>query len=90
MLNIVKEKLNLSPELKKKITWAFNYTSTPLEIEKGHLIKLEPTNVAYVDPHKVKVKDLTLLFFNGVNSFYINTLNEEHKLSDLEYYLKTI
>ncbi len=42
MLNIVKEKLNLSPELKKKITWAFNYTFIPFEIEKGHLIKLEP------------------------------------------------
>lgn len=28
MLNIIKEKLDLRPELKKKINWAKNYTST--------------------------------------------------------------
>ena len=45
MLNIVKEKLDLSPELKKKIDWAKNYISISLTIEKGHLIRLEPSNL---------------------------------------------
>ena len=53
MLNIIKEKLDLSPDLKKKINWAKNYTSTSITLEKGHLIRLEPSNLAYVDPHKV-------------------------------------
>ena len=30
MFNIIKEKLDLSPDLKKKIDWAKNYTSTPI------------------------------------------------------------
>ena len=88
MLNIIKEKLDLSPDLKKKINWASKYTSTSITLEKGTLIKLEPTNIAYVDPHKVKINSFTFLFFNGVESFYINTLKEKHNLSELEEYFK--
>lgn len=88
MLNIIKEKLEISPNLKKRINWASKYTSTPIKLEKGHLIKLEPTNIAYVDPHKVIINDYTFLFFNGVDSFYVNNLNEQHNLSELEKYFK--
>ena len=88
MLNIIKEKLDLSPDLKKKIDWAKNYTSTSITLEKGHLIRLEPSNLAYVDPHKVIINDYTFLFFNGVDTFYINNLNNKHNLSELEKYFK--
>lgn len=88
MLNIIKEKLDLSPDLKKKIDWAKNYTSTTIKLEKGHLIRLEPSNLAYVDPHKVIINDYTFLFFNGVDTFYVNTLNDKHNLSELEKYFK--
>ena len=88
MLNIIKEKLDLSPDLKKKINWASKYTSTTITLEKGHLIKLEPTNLAYVDPHKVIINNYTFLFFNGIDDFYINNLKEKHNLSELENYFK--
>ena len=88
MLNIIKEKLEISPNLKKRINWASKYTSTPIKLQKRHLIKLEPTNIAYVDPHKVIINDYTFLFFNGVDSFYVNNLNEQHNLSELEKYFK--
>ena len=88
MLNIIKEKLDLSPDLKKKINWASKYTSTPIMLEKGHLIRLEPSNLAYVDPHKVVINNYTFLFFNGIDDFYINTLKEKHNLSELGNYFK--
>ena len=88
MLNIIKEKLDLSPDLKKKINWASKYTSTTITLEKGHLIKLEPSNLAYVDPHKVIINNYTFLFFNGIDDFYINSLKEKHNLSELENYFK--
>ena len=88
MLNIIKEKLDLSPDLKKKINWASKYTSTPITLEKGHLMKLEPSNLAYVDPHKVIINNYTFLFFNGIDDFYINNLHEKHNLSELENYFK--
>ena len=74
--------------LRKKINWAKNYTSTSIKLEKGHLIRLEPSNLAYVDPHKVIINDYTFLFFNGINSFYVNNLNDRHNLSELENYFK--
>ena len=88
MLNIIKEKLDLSPDLKKKIDWAKKYTSTHIKLEKGHLIRLEPSNLAYVDPHKVVINNYTFLFFNGIDDFYINSLREKHNLSELENYFK--
>ena len=88
ILNIIKEKLDLSPDLKKKINWASKYTSTTITLEKGHLIKLEPTNLAYADPHKVIINNYTFLFFNGIDDFYINNLKEKHNLSELENYFK--
>lgn len=88
MLNIIKEKLDLSPDLKKKIDWAKNYTSTSITLKKGHLIRLEPSNLAYVDPHKIIINNYTFLFFNGVDTFYINNLTDKHNLSELEKYFK--
>lgn len=38
MLNVVKEKLELSPDLRKKINWASKYTSTSITPEKGTLV----------------------------------------------------
>lgn len=80
MLNVVKEKLELSPNLRKKINWASKYTSTSITLEKGALIKLEPTNIAYVDPHKVIINDTQFLFFNGVDCFYINSLKDKQDI----------
>ena len=74
MLNIIKEKLDLSPDLRKKINWAKNYTSISITIEKGHLIRLEPSNLAYVDHHNVIINDYTFLFFNGI----VRVRNNEH------------
>ena len=88
MLNIIKEKLDLSPDLKKKINWASKYTSIPIALKKGHLIKLGPTNLSYVDSHKVIINNYTLLFFNGIDDFYINNLKEKHNLSELVNYFK--
>ena len=84
MLNVVKEKLELSPDLRKKINRASKYASTSITLEKGALIKLEPTNIAYVDPHKVIINDIKFLFFNGVDCFYINSLNDKHEFLEFE------
>ena len=49
---------------------------------------LEPTNLAYVEPHKVIINNYTFLFFNGVKSFYFNSLKEQYNLSELQKYFK--
>ena len=90
MIKEIRQEINLSPELAKKIKWAIKYTSSKGNLKKGALIKLEPLNVAYVDPHKLTINNDTLLFFNGSDSFFINNFNNKYKLSDLEKCLKLI
>ena len=87
MLNVVKEKLELSPDLRKKINWASKYTSTSITLEKGALIKLEPTNIAYVEPHSVMIKEKLYLFFNQHEYFYIGNLANKIPLSKLRDFI---
>ena len=61
MLNIVKEKLDLSLDLKKKIDWAKKYTSTSIKLEKGHLIRLEPS--ICLGLYSLRGQSLMLLLF---------------------------
>ena len=59
-------------------------------VKKGALIRLEPTNIAYVKPHEVLVNNIKFLFFNNTDFFCINDLDNRYKLSDLEEILKLI
>ena len=77
IIRIIKQELNISPILKKKITWASKYTNFDIKIEKGNLIRLEPTNIAYVEPHKVIINENTFMFFNEKDMFCINILNKQ-------------
>ena len=88
MINEIRQEILLSPELRKKINWAIKYTSSKVNIINGALIRLEPTNIAYIDPHKIIIKNNTFLFFNGSDNFYINDLETEYKLNELDKYLK--
>ena len=90
MMKINKEKINLSPKLTKKINWASKYTSTPIKTLESSLIMLEPTNIAYVETHKVIINGITLLFFNNNQYFYVNNLDNKYRLTDLEDYLNLI
>lgn len=70
MIRIIKQELNISPILKKKINWASKYTNTNITIENGALIRLEPTNIAYIEPHKVIINENTFMFFNEKDKYY--------------------
>lgn len=88
MINEIRQEILLSPELRKKINWTTKYISVKVNIINGALIRLEPTNIAYIDPHKIIVNNNTFLFFNGSDNFYINNLEKEYKLNELDKYLK--
>ena len=69
MLNVVKEKFELSPDLIKKINWASKYTSTSITLEKG------------VSESQIK-ENLTELNKYYATNFYIHpTFN--HTINDI-------
>lgn len=87
MINEIRQEILLNPELRKKINWAIKYTSSKVNIINGTLMKLEDTNIAYIAQHKIIINNTTFLFSNGSDIFYINNLEKECKLIELDEYL---
>ena len=90
MLHIIKKEINMSKELLSKIEWACSLNSIKLEhirIYEGCLRIVEHTNLAYVEPHRVIIKDKLYLFFNEHDYFYVNDLRNKYPLSQLKDYI---
>ena len=69
MISTVKREIAISKELHSKIEWACTFSNCEPKIKNGNLRMVEKTNLAYVEPHKVIIKDNVLLFFNEQNIF---------------------
>ena len=54
----------------------------------GNIISLKNTNIAYVKPHILKVKNNDYLIFEDSENVFINGYNNKIKFKDLEQYLK--
>ena len=89
-MQIIKEELQFEESLKQRLEFVCEFSkATPLFIN-GSIRKIDKTNLSYVEPHRVIVKNITLLVFNYSNDVYINNLSKKIKLSELEDYLKDI
>ena len=86
-LNIIKKEINMSKELLSKIEWTCKMKQVKPEIHKGCLRIVEHTNLAYVEPHRVIIKDKLYLFFNEQDYFYIGSLENKYPLSKLNEYI---
>jgi len=88
MLNIVKTEINISKDLLSKIKWAcqFNGIKSP-HIRCGILRVIKHTNLAYVEPHRVIIKEKLYLFFNEQDYFCIGNLGTKYPLSKLAEYI---
>ena len=88
MLSITRKEINISEELKSKIEWTCKLKQVKPEIINGSLRIVERTNLAYVEPHRVIIKDKMFLFFNEQNYFYIDSLENKYPLSKLNLYIE--
>lgn len=90
MLEIIKQEIKISYELKKKIEWACKMNNTKPIIKNGCILKLEPTNLAYLEPHRAIINKKTYLLFNGLDFVYYNDLKTKIKISDLKDFIKNV
>ena len=88
MVNIIKEELTIEQELKKKIEFICEFAKTTPTFINGNIIKLDTTNLTYIEPNRIIIKDTTFLIFNYSNEIFIENLSNKIKLSELEEYLK--
>ena len=87
-MQIIKEKLEIEETLKKKVKNILMFLNLKGKLEKGNIINIPKTNIAYIEPHKLVINNITYLFFNECENVYINTLEESIPFNELENYIK--
>ena len=89
-LKIIKQELQIEECLKQRLEFICEFAKVTPNFINGSIRKLEKTNLTYIEPHRVVIKNITLLVFNYSNDVYISNLTKKIKLSELEEYLKNI
>lgn len=51
------------------------FLSIKAKLQNGNMIHLSKTNLAYIEPHKLKINGIVYLFFNECENVYINDLS---------------
>ena len=88
-MKIIKEELQFEENLKQRLEFICEFSKVKPTFINGSIKKLAKTNLSYIEPHKVIVKNITLLVFNYSNNVYVSNLSKKIKLSELETYLKS-
>ena len=89
MISIVKQEIEVEESLQQKLDFISSFCNTTFKIINGSIRKIEKTNLSYIEPHRIVVKDVTFLAFNYSTDVYIENLHNKIKLSELENYIKT-
>ena len=89
MINIVRKKLEIDIELKKKIEFICDFCNTTPTFINGNIRNVERSNLSYIEPHRIIIKGITFLAFNYSKTLYINNLSNEIEIKDLESFIKS-
>ena len=87
-MDVVKE-LEFDKEVLKRIEMICRFACVKPIIRKGSIINIKGTNIAYVSPHIITIKENNYLIFNGSDTLFVNDYSECIKLKDLEVHIKT-
>lgn len=89
-MNIIKEELQFEKSLKQRLEFICEFSKVTHTFINGSIRKIEKTNISYIEPHRVIIKNITFLVFNYSNDVYNSNLVNKIHLSELEEYLKKI
>ena len=89
MLTIETKELVISEELKKKVDMICKFACVNnYSFENGNIVNLRNTNIAYVKPHILKVKDNDYLIFENSDYVSINGYKDKLKFTNFCDYIK--
>ena len=89
-MKIIKQEIQFEESLKQRLEFICDFSKVTPTFINGSIRKLDKTNLTYIEPHRMIIKNITLLVFNYSNDVYISNLSKKIKISDLETYLKNI
>lgn len=71
MVNIIKEELSIEESLRKKLELICEFAKKTPTIINGNIRKIDRTNLTYIEPNRIIVKDRTFLIFNYSNEVFL-------------------
>ena len=90
MIKLKTKELHFDEELKKKIEFICDFCNTTPIIINGSIRRIDKTNLTYIEPHRIYIKNNLYLVFNYSSEIYVNNLGKKIKLSELEDYIKQV
>ena len=90
VIKIITQELEIGSNLKQRLEFICEFYKVTPTFISGSIRKIENTNLTYIEPHRVIIKNITFLVFNYSNDIYISNLSKKIKLSELEEYLQSI
>ena len=70
-MNIIKEELQFEESLKQRLEFICEFSKVTPKFINGSIRKIEKTNLSYIEPHRVIIKNITFLIFNYSRNIYI-------------------
>ena len=89
-MKVIKQEIEFEEYLKQRLEFICEFSGVTPTFVNGSIRKIEKTNLSYIEPHRVIIKNTTFLVFNYSNDVYISNLTRKIKLSELEEYLKNL
>ena len=87
VIKIITQELEIESNLKQRLEFICEFCHIKPTIINGSIRKIDKTNLAYVEPHKVIIGDTLYLFFNEQKHFYIGNLKKKIPIADLSEYI---
>lgn len=90
MVNVIKQEVRMEESLRKRLEFICEFCKVKSTIINGNLRMIDKTNLAYIEPHRIYIKNNLYLAFNYSSDIYVNNLGKKIKLSELDDYITTI
>lgn len=58
-MHLIKERLDIEESLEKRIKNTLKFLNIKSKIERGNIISIKNTNLAYIEPHKLVIGNTT-------------------------------
>lgn len=64
MVNIIKQEIDMEDSLKRRLDIICDFCNITPMIINGSIRKVDKTNLTYIEPHRIIIKNITFLAFN--------------------------
>ena len=62
-MHLIKEQLDIEENLNKKITNILKFLNIKNKLQRRYIINILKTNLAYIEPNKLVINNISYLFF---------------------------